>query len=733
MVTRPRVATATLSGRAAVAADDRDPVDPGDLMDRAAGLLQPGLTCWRAARASRAALLIDGASYFAALHDALQRARHSVWILGWDIRSDIPLDPDGSAEPLGSFLGNLVRTRPDLRIRILIWDWLLPYGFERQVLPQWRFGRRTRGRLRLVLDAEHPPAACHHEKMVVIDGRLAFVGGFDLTAGRWDTPEHSLIEPHRGTPGGAPAEPFHDLMAMVEGPPARDLDELARERWRRATGERVAQPPAVNEDLWPESVEPWFREVPVGIARTRPRYNGQEMAREIEAVYGAMIDAACRTIYIENQYLTVRGLAERLGRRLAEPGGPEAVILTPYSPEGVFEAAVMDQGRMRFLRLLRSVAPEDRWRALCPVIVPPDGPRTPINLHSKLAIVDDLCLTVGSANLAHRSMGLDTECNLVLVATEDSHRAAIARARDTLLGEHLGVAPAEMAAAIRAGPMITAIERLNGGSRRLDPVPETPTGPLCELPLLTDLGDRDEPLTAEVIEDQLLPLKRRRRVHKLLLRFGITLLLLLALAATLQDDLLGRTEFVQGVFEFAERHRYAPLGLGAVLLTFVVTGLTFVPVNVVIALTAAAFGPIAGFGYAVPGSLLAALAGFGVGRVLGRDPIHRLAGRRVAVVNRRLTQRGFVTVSLMRLLPIAPFTVVNLVAGATDLRWRDYAIGTVIGMLPGIALMTFLGDRIGAWLRAPDLAALGWVIAAVALVLAGAAALQHWTQRRRPG
>jgi phospholipase D1/2 len=88
--------------------------------------------------------------------------------------------------------------------------------------------------------------------------------------------------------------------------------------------------------------------------------------------------------------------------------------------------------------------------------------------------------------------------------------------------------------------------------------------------------------------------------------------------------------------------------------------------------------------------------------------------------------------TLLRLLPVAPFSVVNLVAGASEMRIRDFLLGSLIGMLPGLALMTVFGDRLGAWLRRPDAANLmilgGVTLAAVAL----AVALRFWSRRRRP-
>ena len=251
-------------------------------------LLEEGSTCWRVTRAARVALLIDGAAYFDALRRALPLARRSIDIVGWDIRSDISLDPLGDAQPLRKFLRGLLAARPTLRIRILVWDWTVFFSLDREPLPQLQFGVAQTRRLDLVLDANHPAAACHHEKIVVVDGCLAFCGGIDLTAGRWDRPAHHPHEPARGQIGRTPRPPFHDCMLMVEGEPARALDEHVRERWYRATGEH-REPPREDgrRSLWPDGVGEWFGSVPVGIARTRPAWGGQAPAREIEGLVPA--------------------------------------------------------------------------------------------------------------------------------------------------------------------------------------------------------------------------------------------------------------------------------------------------------------------------------------------------------------------------------------------------------------------------------------------------------------
>jgi phosphatidylserine/phosphatidylglycerophosphate/cardiolipin synthase-like enzyme len=240
-----------------------------------AAVLDDPAAFWRRAPATRAAPLIDGAAYFRALAGALREARRSVLVLGWDIHANLALEPDRDGPPLARFVDQLAARRsPELEVRLLISDWILPYSLDRQLLPRWRFGQGDgAGRVRLELDDRHPPGACHHEKLVVIDGRLAFVGGIDLTNGRWDLPAHRPREPRRSVGGDDDRRPpFHDLMLMLEGPVAAELEALARERWQVATGELV--PPAGPVDgcpsPWPAAVAPWFRDVEVAIARTRP-------------------------------------------------------------------------------------------------------------------------------------------------------------------------------------------------------------------------------------------------------------------------------------------------------------------------------------------------------------------------------------------------------------------------------------------------------------------------------
>lgn len=139
-----------------------------------------------------------------------------------------------------------------------------------------------------------------------------------------------------------------------------------------------------------------------------------------------------------------------------------------------------------------------------------------------------------------------------------------------------------------------------------------------------------------------------------------------------------------------------------------------------------AFGATAGFFYTIAGAILAATISFGIGVVLGREVLQRLGGERINQISRRLAQRGVLSVIAIRMLPIAPFAIINMIAGATHLRLRDLLLGTAIGMTPGIlAIILFTGQIVEA-LKNPN--PLTWAIAVgmLALIVVGIWGVRRW-------
>jgi phosphatidylserine/phosphatidylglycerophosphate/cardiolipin synthase-like enzyme len=480
------------------------------------GLLHPGETCWRVEKADRVAMLVDSGAYFTAALSAMRRARRSIFLLGWGFDPRTRLRPDPSGEEHGpDEIGNLLRRlseeRPELDIHILIWKSALPISASQHFFPhrarQWFEGTR----INFALDASVPFGACHHQKVLVIDDRLAFCGGGDFGVDRWDSAAHLDADGRRIMPGGLEHAPRHEVMMMVDGDAARALGDLARERWRTAQECQTLPPPHDNpvgggahDDPWPPFVAPRLTGARIAIARTEPKWRDRAEVRETETLHLKAIARAERTIYLENQYFTSLVVGEALAERLVEPDGPEVVIVSTLHSPSYFDRFTMDRTRWRLIERLKAADRFGRLRAYCPFTE--EG--HPIIVHSKVSIIDDRVLRAGSTNLNHRSAGFDTECDLALEAQTPLDAAAILAFRAHLLGHFLGVGAAAVQAAVdQEGSLGRALDALSGApSSRLRPLPQVQMGPIQTVVSAYHLGDPVYP------SDSWRPLLRRRRL-----------------------------------------------------------------------------------------------------------------------------------------------------------------------------------------------------------------------------
>lgn len=437
-------------------------------------------TVWRYVRASRAHVVVDAAAYFSVLHHAMRQARQRIMLVGWDFDTRIHLGPGRrfwnrpsrrkAPARFGAFVVWLCNRSPGLQVRVLKWNFgALKFIFRgSMILDLLRWWRHPS--IDFKFDAAHPFGCSQHQKIAVIDDNLASCGGIDITADRWDTPEHLDRDRRRRIPYGQRLyPPWHDVTMLVEGEVARALGWLGRQRWEQAGGGPLEPCAAPEQPIWPDRLRAEFEDVEVGIARTRSAWYGIGELREVEQLYLAQIARARRFIYTESQYFASRVIAEALARRLSEPDPPEVVMIGPETSHGWLEQTAMDGARIRLMRALAENDPARRFR----LFVPYAAGGTPIYVHSKLLIVDDEIVRVGSSNMNNRSMGLDSECDLFIDAARpgNAHVApAITRLRERLLAEHLGVEPAAVAAALAENPsMIDLIEQMPRQRKRLEP------------------------------------------------------------------------------------------------------------------------------------------------------------------------------------------------------------------------------------------------------------------------
>ncbi|HEX8414509.1 MAG TPA: phospholipase D-like domain-containing protein [Sphingomicrobium sp.] len=466
-------------------------------------MLDVGRNCWRIERAQRAALIVDAADYFRLAREAMLRARSQIMIIGWDFDSRISLardSDDGAPTTLGPLLTWLPKNRPELKIYILKWDvgalYLLGRGTTALRIARWAASPN----INFKLDGAHAFGASHHQKILTIDDQLAFCGGIDMTAERWDTRGHRDNDEGRRRPTtGRRYDPWHDATMALDGPAARALGDLARQRWSAAGGSEIAVPHSSSQP-WPESLHPMFREVDVAISRTRGAYEEVCAVREIEALFVDQIARAQNFVYAENQYFASRVIAEAVAKRLAEDDPPEFVIVNPKGGRGWLDDEVMSPARALLLDMIRKSDRHGRFRIYSPVTAGGDD----IYVHSKITIVDRQIIRVGSANMNNRSMGLDSECDVTIDANLLANRSAgpaIFAMLGSLLGEHLGAEPAAVLAQIeKEGSLIAAIEGLRGKGRTLVPVetelPAAITARIAESELLDPEsgGEQFEPM-----------------------------------------------------------------------------------------------------------------------------------------------------------------------------------------------------------------------------------------------
>ncbi|EHJ47625.1 SNARE associated golgi family protein [Solidesulfovibrio carbinoliphilus subsp. oakridgensis] len=689
-------------------------------------LLEPGRTCQRIERADKAAVVVDGDLYFQALDEALEAARDSVWILGWEIDSRMVLSGrpgEGREHRLGPRL-NEIAAKNHVRVYILTWDFGMLFAMERQFMPVFDLGWNSHRLIRFAMDAEHPLGASHHQKIVVIDDALAFVGGLDLTKRRWDLPGHDSRQPLRVDPDGLPYPPFHDIQMAVGGPAARALGDLARERWHRSLGVRPAPARSVGA-VWPESLVPEFTDIPVAIARTEPAFKGRPEVREVEALFLAAIEAARHSIYIENQYLTAVCVEEALARRLEEPDGPEIVIVLPRQPVGWLEENVMGVLQAKVGTVLGRADRHGRLGLYYPL--PPGDDDGYVKVHSKLMIVDGTFLRVGSANLNNRSMGLDTECDLALESGGDEAvTRAIGAVRSRLLAEHLRVSPEELADLPADGTgllrRVAELAARTGGMRPFAYPDQVPPVPLTELSLSLD---PERPGQVDRLMDAFVDDPRRGGGRSMFILFtsvaALAVLALLWRFTPLSGLVSPRT-----MVAWLRSVEQGPLTPLVVVGIYVAASLVLFPVSVLIAGMALVFPPFSGIFQSLAGCLAASAVTYWLGAGLGRGTIRRLAGRRLNRLSRHLASLGVLAVMFVRLVPVAPFSIINMVAGASHLPFGRFMLGTFLGMAPGIVILSLFTDRLRQAIVQP-----GWRNLSLFLLAAGALLLVSLLVRKR--
>ena len=714
-------------------------------------IVQAGKNCWRIDRAHKFFVIQDAADYFKLVRQALLSARRTVFILGWDIFAGVDLLPTGTnevspksrrsqmrrrtkAEPtkLDELLSFIARRRPQLRCYILIWDYAALYTLERDPWSRWKLGWRTHRHVHFGFDDHHPVGGSHHQKVVVIDDQLAFCGGIDLTSHRWDTSAHRVHEPARVSLGGTPYGPYHEVHTMVSGPVAASLGVLARDRWRALGEERLppVQPSPEHvknvvspADLWPADVTPDLNDVDVAIARTVPGSDTQPPIRECETLFLDSIAAARQSIYIESQYFTNEGLATALGDRLREPNGPEVVIVSPAECHGWLEQSTMGAFRYNVFRQLIAADTHKRLRLLFPA-----ASRTqlvPTFVHSKVMIVDDTLVRIGSANISRRSMGVDTECDVAVDATtQPDARAGIRSIRNRLLAEHLALTTDAVADGIeRAGSLRTFIDSRQLSEHTLARIEIPPEEEVASSEAARLLADPEEPIAFSATVEELVPPADATNGLRPVPFPTIPIVVLAIALASLSSAVIWRPEFrtIQGML--AALPGMASVGW-TVAGVIAIAGLVFVPLELMAIAAGVILDGPRGAMATLLGALVGAALGYMLGRQIGPARLPRWMSRRSYRSARQLGARGVIGVLVLRLASVATSGSIHLLCGAGRVPFSTFMAGTLLAFVPAIAALAGLGALLRQTLLVPTTWNVVQTIVAAILLTTAAAILR---------
>lgn len=673
-------------------------------------IFQPEHNCWRVSHADSVAVVVDYGNYYRNLRESILKARKSIFVLGWDIDSRIELlrGPDSIGQEAVTFFDLIVKVateNPDLKVYLNKWDYSLFFMRQRELFWMRHWASAKLPNVYFCLDDVLPLGACHHQKVVVIDDEVAYWGGMDVALGRWDFRHHHVRNSYRSDPDLAELgdkkdfAPYHDIQAVLSGPAARALAELVRERWCRAcpgvkpvpmAAPVTADPPV----CWPDSDPPDFSKIGVAISRTLPTMDSTEQTEEVIHAVLDQIATAENFIYIENQFFTSPDIADALNRQLLKKPDLRVLMVSCREPQGIMERKVMWGGRVRFRQRVERGGVADRVAMAHPVCRE-NGKKANIRIHSKLMITDDKFLHIGSANFNNRSMGMDTECDLTLMATAPEHKAKVAAVRNDLIREHTGFSVERIEDIIRQGHAPARfLEDKSSSRQHLVAIDDSAYANERGVDWLIPFGDPRRPFLVGLVRlsDKIRFRGWKGRRMAVAATLGIIVLLAaLSLLWTMTDmKEFVKPEFVAG---WIDRIDSSPYEFLWILGAYIVSGLLFFPVTVLSAAIILAFGGVKGFGYTVIGGLVSGWLGYMIGHMLGREKLQRIFPSSKKII-KKLRASGVMGVTAVRMLPIAPFSLVNLLMGVVNIPIYAYLAGTFLGLLPGKVMLALFGTSL---------------------------------------
>lgn len=677
-------------------------------------IFHEGHNCWRIQKADYLSVIVDYGNYYRDLRESILKAKKSIFILGWDIDSRIELlrGHDATKDDYPVTFFDLIcwkaKQNPNLQIYLNRWDYAMFFMQQREQFWEHKWRSCNLSNIHVCMDGVLPMSACHHQKIAVIDDEVAYWGGMDVALGRWDFRHHHVHNHHRADPAQLPAinekeefAPYHDIQAVMSGPAARSLAEWVRIRWNAACPQitPVALAPIPSQrnipDCWPDTDPPDFEDVDVALARTMPALHGKPQIEEVIDLFRSEIQQAEHFIYIENQYLVCQEIACLLNEQLRIKPRLQILAVSCDDPQGTMERLAMWGGRVRFKDTLIKGNVGNRIAMAYPACAE-KGEEASVHIHSKLMIIDDRYLHIGSANINNRSMGMDTEFDVSLYGNSERARNKIVSIRNDLIREHTGYKPHETESMITEGN-VRGIMKERANSRQ-------------HLREINDEEYRNEPLSTFICKfaDPRRPLvpahwTRLPRINtqQIAILSGLVALAFIIAALWVWTPLSEYTE-PESLSQLLEGIRNAPFAILWIIGLYIISGLFFFPVTAMSTAVILIFAGWQGFLYATIGALASALTGYTIGRAVGKDRLLRIFPQAKKPMN-KIRESGVIGVTAIRMLPIAPYSLVNMVMGVIHLPLLPYILGTALGLSPGKIMLAVFGESFLEVFQHPDL------------------------------
>lgn len=681
-------------------------------------IFRPGVNCWRVEKADYLSIVVDYGNYYRDLRESIIKARHSIFILGWDIDSRIELlrGEDAEHEDIPVIFYDLIcwkaRHNPEVQIYLNKWNHSIFFSRQRELFWERKWRSTNLPNIHFCLDGMIPMGACHHQKVAVIDDETAYWGGMDVALGRWDFREHHVKNYDRADPSGLPNpdkvthfSPYHDIQAVMAGPSATALARLVRNRWNDACDTEplpLRQPDRGDPPFtWPDSDPPDFENVKVALARTIPAMQGQPATEEIYRLFLDEIAKAEEFIYIENQFLCCDDIAKAINKRLHERPRLRVLALSCREPQGIMERKSMWGGRVQFRDLIEKGGVADRV-LLTFTSSRENNEKDVVRIHSKLMIVDDKWMHLGSANINNRSMGMDTECDVTIIGSTEAARKKIVSVRNDLIREHCGWEIEDIQKVIENNePVSSFLNPLPTSTQHLHRINDELYRKEKFIGLARLFADPRHPILHSRMTIPFHHGRQRRQLQRTLAVLGAVLVFALLMSSLWKHTPLAdwvTAENLEHIFRQAEQ---SPIAMLWVCVIYIIGGLVFVPVTLMTGAVIIVFGGMKGFIFSLIGATISSIVGFMVGKWIGLHNLKRISKHTEYALD-KISNAGVIGVAIVRTLPIAPFSLINLVFGVSGVPLLTFVLGTILGLLPGKITISLLGDSLSDVVKNPD-------------------------------